>query len=192
MQKMKTFGLLALGAALALPAFGQEAAPGRRTRPGGEGAREGRERPAWAGREGGPNLEEMRQQWQARRNQQIREQLQATDEEWTVIEPLINRVNAVRQQGAMQAMARRARARTAEGGDAAPWGGDEQGVDEATALRQLLADAGATPETIAERLTALREARAKQAEELKKAREELRAVLTLRQEAQLVLNGTLD
>ena len=59
-------------------------------------------------------------------------------------------------------------------------------------LQAALEDEGTTPEQIKERLTAYREAREEARKELAKAQEELREVLTLRQEAQLVLMGTLE
>jgi len=61
-----------------------------------------------------------------------------------------------------------------------------------TALQTVLENKDASPEEIKAKLNALRTTRAKREAELKTAREELRKVLTLRQEAQLVLMGMLD
>ena len=60
------------------------------------------------------------------------------------------------------------------------------------ALQAALADETSTPALIKDRLTAYRKAREKARLDLAKAQEELRQVLTVRQEAQLVLMGLLD
>jgi hypothetical protein len=59
-------------------------------------------------------------------------------------------------------------------------------------LRQMLANKGAPADQIKARLTALRVAQEQSRQELTKARRNLRQLLTLRQEAALVLNGLLD
>jgi hypothetical protein len=62
--------------------------------------------------------------------------------------------------------------------------------------QQALSDAvnaeNPSPETIKAKLEAYRAAQAKKAAELKAAREKLRAVLSIAQEAKLVLAGLLD
>ena len=59
-------------------------------------------------------------------------------------------------------------------------------------LRQILSDKGASADQIKAKLTALRAAQNSAAQELAKARQNLRQVMTIRQEALLVLNGLLD
>ena len=59
-------------------------------------------------------------------------------------------------------------------------------------LERTLENKEAKPDEIKARLTALREAREKAKEELAKAKDSLREILTQRQEAQLVLYGILD
>jgi hypothetical protein len=56
----------------------------------------------------------------------------------------------------------------------------------------LPADEGAKPEEIKAKLTALRAAKEQARQDLVKARQDLRQLMTLRQEAVLVLNGLLD
>ena len=51
---------------------------------------------------------------------------------------------------------------------------------------------GAKPEEIKAKLTALRAAKERATQELAKARQGLRQIMNLRQEAVLVLNGLLD
>jgi anthranilate phosphoribosyltransferase len=59
-------------------------------------------------------------------------------------------------------------------------------------LRQMLANKDASADQIKAKLTALRVAQEHSRQELTKARQNLRQLLTLRQEAMLVLNGLLD
>jgi hypothetical protein len=62
----------------------------------------------------------------------------------------------------------------------------------AEALRKLLQNKEATPEEIKAAMTALREARTQLKTEVEAAQKDLREVVTVRQEAQLVLMGILD
>jgi len=58
-------------------------------------------------------------------------------------------------------------------------------------LRTTLENQSASPDEIKKNLTALREAREKAKQELAAAQQELRQILTVRQEAQLVMMGQL-
>jgi hypothetical protein len=142
-----------------------------------------------------------------------RNQLGATEEEWTVLAPKIQKVNNARMiagigggfGGGMMTLGR--------GGGANPNGGGGfnrdallagiMGTDAETlaknpmiiARRELdavVANKDSTVEQVNEKLKAYRDARAKAQEELKKAQDDLRSVLTNRQEALLTINGTLD
>jgi hypothetical protein len=62
----------------------------------------------------------------------------------------------------------------------------------ATGLQAAVDDADSAPGKIKESLTAYRKAREAVRQELAMAQEQLREVLTVRQEAYLVLGGTLD
>ena len=72
----------------------------------------------------------------------------------------------------------------------------EQGATEveqrSSELRELVRDNKVTAEQIQAGLTALRAARQRKTQELAKARQNLPELMTLRQEALLVLNGLLD
>jgi len=71
--------------------------------------------------------------------------------------------------------------------------GEPTAIDTAAeALQTTLENASATPEEIKSKLTALRQAKEKAKQELAVAQKDLREVLTLRQEAQLVVMGLLD
>ncbi|HOJ59409.1 MAG TPA: hypothetical protein PK878_03915 [bacterium] len=151
-------------------------------------------------------------QMQAMMMERIQEQLGATDEEWKVIQPLVANVME-KQRNAMQGGFRGVGMRFGPGGPGAPGGPAPQAADrpqregqdrgqrggfrgvedpDVTALQTVLENKDASPEEIKAKLNALRTTRAKREAELKTAREELRKVLTLRQEAQLVLMGMLD
>jgi len=66
-------------------------------------------------------------------------------------------------------------------------------VDKASSeLRELLRNESATAEQIKAKLAALRAAKQKAAQDLATARQSLRQLMSLRQEALLVLNGLLD
>jgi len=67
-----------------------------------------------------------------------------------------------------------------------------QSSPEEDALRTALASTSTTPDEINSKLTALRAARAKATSDLEAARDDLKKVLTLRQEATLVEMGILD
>lgn len=73
------------------------------------------------------------------------------------------------------------------------FGGEPTAVDTAAdELQTTLENTSATPEEIKSKLTALRTAKEKAKQELAVAQKDLREVLTLRQEAQLVVMGLLD
>jgi predicted negative regulator of RcsB-dependent stress response len=59
-------------------------------------------------------------------------------------------------------------------------------------LRELLRKEGSEADQIKAKLTALRAAKGKEAQELATAKQSLRQLMSLRQEAELVLSGLLD
>jgi hypothetical protein len=71
-------------------------------------------------------------------------------------------------------------------------GGNRGGSAESQALREAIEKDGTAPEEIKAKLAAVREQRKKAQGELEAAREELRKVLTVRQEAVLVTFGILE
>lgn len=175
---------LGMVGAVATPTFAQNAGGG-----GGGGGGRGN----GGGGGGGPRMtqEEMRAQMSKR----TQEAMGATDAEWAVLGPKIEKV----QQLQFQAMAGRGMGMMGGGrggrggGPGGPAAGPANPVaDAARELQTLLENKDATPEQIKAKLTALRDARAKAKEELTKAQTELREVLSVRQEAVLVERGTLD
>jgi len=123
-------------------------------------------------------MQEQRVQQQQKAIEDLKGQLEISDKEWSVVKPRVekvyNLVHPLRQMGP----------------------GSEQPkteVDKASGeLRELLRDDSAAADQIKAKLAALRAAKQKAAQDLATARQSLRQLMTLRQEALLVLNGLLD
>lgn len=116
--------------------------------------------------------------WQRQRAvDDLKTQLGLSDQEWSVVKPRL------------QAVYDLVHARTQTGRNEPPKTEVEQRSRE---LRELLRDEKVAADQIKARLTALRAAKERTVQELAKARQGLRQLMTLRQEALLVLNGLLD
>jgi hypothetical protein len=143
-----------------------------------QGDREGRQESRREGRPGGRRGEGA-PNWADRFHEgmldRIKEQLEATDKEWEVLKPRVEKV--MDTQRAMRPSFR---------------GNDDNAPPEAEALRKAIEDKKTSPETLKSKMEALRAARKKQEAELEAARAALREVLTARQEAAMVLNTLLD
>lgn len=140
--------------------------------------------------------------------QRMKEQLGATDDEWAVIEPRLEKVQTLARDargGGMGGMFGRGQfggpggVRGQPGGAAPqpPQGAQPTAPQSAVSkaaedLRITLGDQNSTVAQVKEKLTAYRAEREKAREELSKAQEDLRSVLSVKQEAQLVLMGSLD
>ena len=129
------------------------------------------------------------EQFRQRMNEFLKTSLKVSDEEWAVIAPLLEKVQS--------------KQREASGPRMGFFGGRRGGADhprppgapaspDADALKAALDNEATSPADIKTKLEALREARKKAAAELAQAREDLRKVLTQRQEATLVLAGILE
>lgn len=123
-------------------------------------------------------MAERQAQERARAIEDLKEQLGVSDREWVVIKP---RVEAVYDLVRPPPQFGRGEARTPTP--------VEQRRNE---LRALLGRKEATPDEIRAGLAALRAAREKATQELARARQSLRQLMTVRQEAVLVVNGLLD
>jgi len=141
---------------------------------------------AQQGQQGRPDPAQMHQQYM----QRIKEALQMGDDAWKALQPKLEKVMTLsRDAGAPGGggMFPGGRGATADKGQ------PQSDVAKATQeLRAVLDNKAATADEIKAKLTALREAREKAKQELAKAKDDLRAALTQRQEAQLVLMGILD
>jgi hypothetical protein len=156
-------------------------------------------------------------QMRQRMMERWKQQLGADDEAWKVIEPRLTKVMELNRD--TMSMGRGMFGFGGRGGMGGPGGpggpqGDQQrgnrqqgdrprfpgmedrepsAVQKATeALNTTLEDQSASAETIKTQLTALRQARETAKQNLAAAQQDLRQILTLRQEALLVVNGMLN
>lgn len=157
------------------------------------------------------------QQFRQQAEERMKSALGVNNEEWAVVSPLIEKVRQAQGQtrvgrGGMMGGPRGgqggpggqgAQGGQRQGGPAAagqqggPRGGqaaaNQSPVAKASGeLNTALQNENSSPETIQAKLQALREAKKKAQQNLAAAQEELRGVLTPRQEAQLVVMGLLD
>jgi len=151
-------------------------------------------------RGGGRNFDPA--QFQQRRMERMKEQMEITDDsEWKALEPLIQKVMDARM-ASFAGMGRgmcgggRRGGGDGQGGDAAQGGGGgRRGMfgapsPEAEALQKAI-DAKAPKAEIKAALAKYQEARKAKQAELEKAQDDLRKVLTARQEAIATLDGLL-
>jgi len=133
--------------------------------------------------------EEMRQMMEERMAERMKEQLELTDAEWTALKPFIQKVTDLsRQTGGGGMMG----GRGGMMGGQAPEGEQSEVQKAMTALQETLDKEAPSATEIKAKLTALRGAREKARQDLVKAQESLKEVLSVKQEAQLVMNGTLE
>ena len=150
----------------------------------GQGQRQGRQM----------DPEQMRQ----RMMDNLRERLGASEEDWQALEPKVQAVLEAQQQAraggmGMGAMMGRRGGGQGQGGQGRGENQDQSEI--ATAARELrtaLEDEATDGEVIAQRLEAYRAARSKAQTQLKDAQEELKGLLTQRQEATLVMMSLLE
>lgn len=182
---VSTSGLAVLGI-LAGEAFGQEEkTQANRQEPARQAQERREQRKAFAERMRGAGsaedrlkmIEEMRAMDRQRAIDDLKSQLGISDREWPVVKPRIEAVYDLVHPLPTRVGVDPKRTEVGQRSDE---------------LRELLRDEGTAADRIKTGLTALRAAQEKAAQELAKARQNLRQLLTLRQEAILVLNGLLD
>lgn len=152
-------------------------------------------------RGGGPrNYEDFRKMMADR----LKASLKVSDEEWSVIQPLIEKVMAKQRDAGSSRFGSGGPQRGPGGtpGGGTPPSGSTGGSDptrperagtaEREALRVALENEGTSTETLKAKLAAVREIHKKSVAELAAAREDLQKVLTVRQEAALVSAGILE
>jgi len=135
-------------------------------------------------------MEQFRQQMADR----MKQSLGATDDEWKALQPRIEKVQTLSRQtrgGGMGFMMMGGR-RGGPGNRPQSDRPQSEVEKKSEALQKVLDNKEAKVEEIKTALTALREARAKATAELEAARKALREILTVPQEAKLVLAGVLD
>jgi hypothetical protein len=130
---------------------------------------------------------------------QIQEGLQATDDEWQVIEPRIEKIESLRRAIQGSRFGNRPRRGNPTGVVASPVAptvspkGDPTELQTASQqLQEALNNKDTKPQELKARLAALREARTHALAELTQAQDNLREILTSRQEAVLVTYGLLN
>lgn len=141
-----------------------------------------------------------REDMQKRMAERMKTAMGASDEEWTVLEPAIQKVQTLQRESRGGGMMGRRGGPGGRGGpeganagaDAAPRAPESAVAKASQDLRTTLENKDASADTIKTKLAALRSAKAKAHEELTKAQDELRGLLNARQEAQLVIIGMLD
>jgi Spy/CpxP family protein refolding chaperone len=144
-------------------------------------------------------------QMRARMMERFQEQLGASADEWKVIQPLLEDVMTKQRAasgsrfGGMGMMFRGPRPGGQGAAPGAAQGGGQNrrlGRGEPNpaveGLQKAIENKSTSSAELKAKLKALRDSRAQAAAELKAAQEKLQAVLTLRQEAQLVMMGSLE
>lgn len=140
-----------------------------------------------------------RTQFRQRMEERMKGLLGASDDEWKVLEPRIRKVQELSmgsRMGMMMMFSRRGGERPGAPGNNANRPQLPAGVSDLMSktqdLRTLLDNKDAAPDQIKAKLAALRDARDKSKKELADAQTQLREVITVRQEAVLVMLGMLD
>ena len=137
------------------------------------------------------------EQIQQRMVKRYQDLLGMSDEEWAVIGPYVLKVTTLSSstqswESGMRTMMMSGRGNTTRGTQTESGGAMTQPDDYLEALETLLEDENATSDEIKAKLSALRTARETARQELAMAQKELRELLTLRQEATLVVMGLLE
>jgi hypothetical protein len=133
--------------------------------------------------------------------ERLKESLKVSDDEWGVIQPLIEKVQEKQRDaagsrfGGFGGQPRGGGGTTppaTSGGGTDPARPERAGTAEREALRTAVENESSSPAELKAKLAAVREQRQKSTAELAAAREDLKKVLTLRQEAALVSFGILE
>ncbi|HUS46695.1 MAG TPA: hypothetical protein VM098_01140 [Phycisphaerae bacterium] len=133
-----------------------------------------------------------------RMQERMREQLGANEQEWKVLQPRIEKIQQLQRdtRGGFRARAGRGARRPGEAQPPAAAAAAEREQSEVQkkteALSSLLDDEAANAGAIKAALDALRKARENAQKDLAAARKELQGVVTVRQEARLVLMNILE
>jgi len=136
-------------------------------------------------------FEERRAEFAKRQNEALKAQLEMSDDEFEVVNPLIDKVRTVTRERDMVGNARGFGRRGGGGARGVELSEPAQAINQAMAeLRQAIEDDNTAD--IKDALAKLRRSRAEMDKLVKDAREELRAVCTAKWEAEFVVMGLLD
>jgi hypothetical protein len=141
-------------------------------------------------------------QFRQRMLDNLKDRLGSSDEEWTALQPKVEKVMDAQRDamaGNMRGMMGGGGGRGRMGGGGGGGGGGAANAQPPTpvqekmqALRETLDNKDASADDIKTKLADLRDAKAKAKEDLTKAQDDLKSVLTQRQEATLVMMGMLE
>jgi hypothetical protein len=134
------------------------------------------------------NPEEFRK----RMAEQMKASLKVNDDEWSVLQPLIDKVLEKQRDASTRSFGGRPPGSSGGGGSTDSSRPERAGTAEREALRTALQNEGGSLEDIKAKLAAVRDVHKKATAELAAAREELKKVVTVRQEAALVSMGLLE
>ncbi len=155
---------------------------------------------------GGGNRRDMSpEQFREEMEKRVKASLKATDDEWNIIQPRLDKVVTAQREAFSGRMGGFGRTRDNNNASSAATPSGTPGTSEkssrdstrtpspeAEALKAALESEETPAKEIKTKLNSLRDSRSKKQDDLKVAREELRKVLSLRQEATLVMQGILD
>jgi len=145
----------------------------------------------------GPGQGQQSEQMQSMITQRLKEQLGATDEEWTVIGPKVLKVLSLVSSQSNGFQMRSLIGRSNAQGNSQARDGDARssvstGDKSLEELQTLLSSEDATTTQIKNKVSEVRKARENAKQDLAKAQKELRELLTLKQEATLISIGLLE
>jgi hypothetical protein len=185
-KSVKLQGVLGIALLLTLIVSFLYAAEDTQRGPQGQRGQAGTQQQGQRGQRGGFDRAAM----QERMTEMMKERMGATDEEWTVIKPRLEEVMKLSQNaGGMRGMF--GRGRGDRGGQPAQPPTEPVQIA-AEDLQKTLDKEAPTAAEIKAKLTALRGAREKNKQELVIAQQKLKEVLTIKQEAMLVMMGMLE
>jgi hypothetical protein len=151
-----------------------------------------------AGGGGGRGNRDPQQQRQ-RMMDRMKEQMGATDEEWKALEPRIQKVMAAQRDARTGGFNGFGGGRGGRGGGGGGGGGggdanaNPSPVREARrAVQAAIDDGNTSPQDLAAKLKAYRDARDKAREDLTSAQKELKELLSQKQEAVLLMSGMIE
>jgi hypothetical protein len=133
-----------------------------------------------------------REEFRARMAEQMKTSLKVSNDEWAVLQPLIEKVQTKQREGFGGFGGFGGRGGRGGGNGGGDGNNDRPGAAERSALRTALEADSTSAEDIKTKLEAVRAFRKKTAAELAAAREDLKKVVTVRQEAVLVSMGVLE
>ena len=183
MKKLSQMLALASVAALCLSIGNAQDNNGGPGGPGGGGGGQGGQGGGRGGR-GGGNFDPA--QMQQRMNDRVKTQFGSSDEEWKAIEPLVTKVNEARMASAAGGMRSMFGGGRNRGGGQGGQGGAPRFGPEPSAEETALSDAiekDAAKDDLKTKMAAYRKAKAAKEAELKTAQDNLKKVLTTKQEA---------